>query len=324
MRIEDLICYLQVANDLSITKAAENLHLTQQALSAKMKALEHYYGLSLFETLPSRRGIVLTYAGELLRQSAAQIVALNRRVKNLGQENQADNTIVGDLRFGATNNRTRYFLQEVLAEFHGTYPNVSIRARAGVMHQVERLLLDGAIDLAFGLDAFQSDRIAFTHLADERLLAVIPKSFLPKYWGISPEDENTVAALCQGVMVKQLRGLPLVLFDRGNYLRKLVDDLFQKNEMPAAPIMELNDIDAMLRLANSGVGITFCRELVAAFNDLFYQERCQLLTVPVLDAPAAQFILGYRSNYMIPNFVEHFIFLVQQKIQRYQENRNIP
>lgn len=318
MKIEDLDCFLQVANYLSITKASEGLHISQQALSAKMKSLEQYYGMPLFETLPNRRGIVLTHAGDMLRQSAAQIVALNRRIQNLGFEHQASGNVYGDLRFGATNNRTRYFLQGVIAKFHSIYPNVSIHVRSGVTHQVERLLLDGAIDLALGLDSFQSDRIDFIHLTDERLLLIIPRDFLPLYWNIPLDDEAKIAELRQGVSVKALHGMPLLLFGRENRLRKVIDDILHQNGILSTPCIELNDIDSMLRLANAGIGITFCRELVVGFNDLFQQENCQLFTFPLLEAAPTQFVVGYRSNYVFPSFVEHFISLLQEEIHYYR------
>ncbi len=319
MKIEDLECFLQVANHLSITRASESLHISQQALSAKMKSLEQYYGMPLFETLPNRRGIVLTYAGDLLRQSAAQMIALNRRVQNLGFEHQTSCDVYGDLRFGATNNRIRYFLQGVIAKFHNIYPNVSIHIRSGVTHQVERLLLDGTIDLALGLDSFQSDRVDFIHLIDERLFLIVPQRFLPLYWNIQLDDEEKMKELRQGVSVKSLHNMPLILFGRENRLRKVVDEILHQNDIIASPCIELSDIDSMLRFSNAGIGITFCRELVVGFNDLFMQSGCQLLTFPLVEVPPTQFVIGYRSNYVFPSFVDHFITLIREAIRQYQE-----
>lgn len=321
MQIDDLDCFLQVANSLSITKAAELLHISQQALSAKIKNMEQYYKVPLIETLPNRRGIALTYAGELLRQSAAQIVTLNRRVQNLGYEKHLGSSVYGDLYLGATNNRFRHFLQGPMVQFHSIYPNVTIHARSGMIYQVERMLLDGVIDVAFGLDSFQSEHISTLHLTDERLMVSIPAEFLPHYWGISPDDTQSIARLRRGVPVQQLHGMPLLLFGRENYLRKLIEELFQKNGMTALPVVELGDVDALLRLANAGLGITFCRELVVAFNDLFRQESCKLLSFPVLDAPRTQYVLGTRCNYIAPAFVEHFITIVQEHIRTHQSSR---
>lgn len=317
MKIDDLECFIQVANNLSITKAAEVLHISQQALSAKLKNMEQYYKLPLFETLPNRRGIALTYAGELLRQSASQIVDLNRRVQNLGYESQNRNSIYGDLYIGATSNRLRHFLQAPLIKFHNIYPNVSIHAKSGMSYQVERLLLDGVIDVAFGLDSFQSEHISTFRLIDERLMVNIPLDFLTQYWGISSNDIEAINESKQGISIKNLAGMPLILFGQENYLRKLVENMFQQNGMTALPAVELSDVDAMLRLANAGLGITFCRELVVAFNDLFRHPDCHLLSFPLTGAPITQYAYGVRSNYLFPDFVSHFISMVQDEVSNY-------
>ncbi len=318
MKFEDLEYFIKVADYLNITRAAENLHLSQQALSAKMKKLEDYYGAKLFETLPNRRGLVLTATGELLKASAVQIISLNRSMQNYGFEQQDCCAVSGDLRIGASHYRSRYFLQRVIPDFHKIYPLVTIHISNGASQLLEKKVLNGVIDFALALNTFNVKNIAHINLIDERLFAVIPRKFFPRYLGISEDKLNECEHFRRGISITELQDMPVLLPESDNPTRLAIEALFHKQSMSISPLVEMSDMDSLLKLANSGMGITFGRELLIAYNSLLQSEQCNLVLCPLLEAESVPFAIGYRKDYIPPPFAQYFITLVQSELARYK------
>ena len=79
MNLKSLEYFIEVANDLNITSAAQRLYISQQALSAQIQKLEQYYGVTLFERQPKMR---LTYAGEQLLEGAKKIIKDSEEITN--------------------------------------------------------------------------------------------------------------------------------------------------------------------------------------------------------------------------------------------------
>src|SRR5918911_2565278 len=132
-----------VARHLSFTRAAEELHLTQPAVSTQVKELEGHAGVPLFEQLG--RKIYLTQAGEeMLYQSRAII----RQFREAEEAMQHLKGISGGTLNVAVISAGAYFFSRVLAEFKrrhpGTILNLTVPNRAELLHQ----LADNFTDLA--------------------------------------------------------------------------------------------------------------------------------------------------------------------------------
>lgn len=159
--------FLMVCRTMSITRAAEALHITQPAVSQHIKALEKQYGAALF----SYRGkkLALTQAGRMLcqaartmRQDAAQ---LQKRIASLGGEQPV-------LRFGATLTVGEYAMPPVLARYLKQHPDAQIAMHVADTEQLLRALDDGAIDFAIVEGAFSQSVYDSLLFCTERFLPV--------------------------------------------------------------------------------------------------------------------------------------------------------
>jgi DNA-binding transcriptional LysR family regulator len=152
MDVRFLATFLEVAQTRHFGKAAENLYLTQSAVSARIRLLEEYFNTSLF--IRNRNSIQLTAAGEKLIPYAESLSStLSDARKAL---NEAD---VNYLVCGATPNACELFLNDAIIQMNDNFPDLSIRAEMLNTEQLSRQLHERIIDIAFSTEPLKSDDV---------------------------------------------------------------------------------------------------------------------------------------------------------------------
>jgi DNA-binding transcriptional LysR family regulator len=147
MNTELLRTFLEVAKTRHFGHAAENLFLTQSAVSARVRQLEETIGTPLFTR--ERNNILLTPSGErLLTHAENMLVAWQVALQEVGvPSNQSI-----QLTLGATSNLWDTFLQSVLPKLSNQFPSLYIRTEIDSSQELTRALLGGRVDIAALLD----------------------------------------------------------------------------------------------------------------------------------------------------------------------------
>ncbi|MBR2668010.1 MAG: LysR family transcriptional regulator [Oscillospiraceae bacterium] len=125
--------------------AARELYVTQPAVSQAVQQLEQRLDAKLF--VRGARGVTLTPEGELLYSYARS--ALNLLTAGEGRVSQLDSLDAGELRIGAGDTVTKWFLLPVIEEFHRSYPDVALRITNRTSRETVQLLEEGRIDIGF-------------------------------------------------------------------------------------------------------------------------------------------------------------------------------
>lgn len=137
--------FLAVSDRKSFSQAAQDMYLTQSAVSQHVHSLEAYYGVKLFDRL--NRRIQLTAAGEKLYSYATsmqkQSWETERAMRNLGGE------VRGRLHIGASLTVGEYLLPSRLINFQLLYPGVDITMEVYNTEQIRDLVIDGQVDVGF-------------------------------------------------------------------------------------------------------------------------------------------------------------------------------
>ena len=167
MNIDLLKTFLEVAKTRHFGMAAENLYLTQAAISSRIKQLEEILGVQLFTR--ERHNILLTPAGERLLQHSKNILtAWQVAVQEVGTpEHQSVQFVLG-----GTSNIWDSFLQVVLPEVAATFPDMNLRTEVNSSQELIRALLSGRVDLITVLDQPQNMDIETTCIGQLELLLV--------------------------------------------------------------------------------------------------------------------------------------------------------
>lgn len=155
MDSELLRTFLEVSHTKHFGKAAENLYLTQAAVSTRIRQLESQLGVQLFTRL--RNNIRLTPAGEKLRPLANANLTLVQRIR---QEVAIANNQSQQISIGATPNLWDAFLQHELSRLFGQFPGIAMRAEAHTATTLARQLLERTLDIAITFDAPKIDEVS--------------------------------------------------------------------------------------------------------------------------------------------------------------------
>jgi len=200
-----LVVFNTVARRLSFTKAAQELFITQPAVTKHIRELEEQYKTKLFER--QRNSISLSHAGELLFRHSEDILSLYRKAEF--EINALSSRNSGTLRIGASTTISQYVIPPVLAGFHREFPGIRINLVTGNTEVIEQALIARDIDLGLIEGHSKDPQISYSEfLRDEIVLVCSSKHPLAKRASVSPE---------------QLKTTPLILRERGSGTLEVIE-----------------------------------------------------------------------------------------------------
>lgn len=196
MELRVLRYFLAVAQYQNITKAAQELLISQPTLSRQLAELEAELGVTLF--IRGHRQITLTEAGEYLQARAKEIVQLADQTTT---DLKADQVISGTLALGAGESAGMQRIMTVLSQMIHDYPDIKIRLVSGNAAEMEAALKRGTIDFA----VLMADRALdnYHHLQ-------LPET---ERWGLVLRKDDPLAQK-EAIAPSDLLGLPLLLSEQ--------------------------------------------------------------------------------------------------------------
>ena len=253
--------FLAVAAQGGFHRAAEVLHVSQPAVSARIRALEDSLGASLFVRGGAK--LVLTPAGKMLRPHAEHLL---RAVAQARQAvHQLQPSAGGALRIAAALSVSTYFLPDVLKLYQEAYPKTMVTVRAGNSKQVLAMVLDGEADMGVARSINHPD-VETTALRDDPLVLTG-----------HPRHPNA-----RGVRVRleQVESWPLILYDRGSSDWTLTQGLFRRAGLLPNVVLEVEGIEAAKRMVERRLGLGFLPRIAVA-QEL---SRGALVAVKIVNA----------------------------------------
>lgn len=185
MELRMLRCFLKVAQEGNITKAAALLHISQPALSRTLRQLEEELGVQLF--VRSSHSVALTSEGELLERRAQEMVDLEAKTKmELGIREE----LTGEIGIGTGDLKSFSLLAEWMEEFQHIHPGVKYSLFSGDSGHIKEKLEQGSIDFGLLLTPVNMEEYAWLEMpVKERWGAWVPKQNpLASKQSLSPED----------------------------------------------------------------------------------------------------------------------------------------
>lgn len=173
MTIKQFIIFATVARHLNITRASQELHISQPSVSQHLKLLAEDYNVKLFKK--SKRGIVLTGSGNLfltkLMPILAQLDELKRAFVNESTESQVDSLVIG-----GTYGPSALLLPSLTGVFKRSYPRVELELRSANRPYMERLVLSSEVDIALVTGRPGSSNLVVEPYRKEKLVAFVARN----------------------------------------------------------------------------------------------------------------------------------------------------
>lgn len=285
--IKQLIYFLAIAEEGSITKAADRLHMAQPPLSKQLKMLENELNVNLVER--NTRNLRITEAGKRLQYRAKQILDLTETtIKEL---KDYDGGIHGMLRIGTIASAGDTLLPAKAFSFHQKYPNIRFQIKESNTQEILDMLKNGLIDIGIVRTPIDSEYYDSILFPDEPMVAA---TIGTPFWN---QDQPSIT-------VAELAGKPLLVLNR---YENMIIKSCQKAGFEPEIVGKIDDTRSIILWANTGMGIAIVQrdwpELLNN-NDLKYKEIAE----PLLFTQTA--IVWMKNRYLSSasrHFLETFV-----------------
>ncbi len=227
-----------VAKHKHMTKASEELHISQPAISQSVKKLEEQLGGTLF--LRSNRGMELTEEGKMFFDYVKGALELINNAEN--EFTSFKDLSKGEIKIGCSTTLTKLVLLEALKKFHSDFPNININITNGLTCNLINDLKLGKLDFVI----FNESNIKETNL-DLKKLKELKQGFIYNPTFYKDEINN----------FKDLNNYPLILQKEESNSRKLLDYIALQNNVKLIPKMEVVSQELINEFVNIGLGVGF-------------------------------------------------------------------
>jgi DNA-binding transcriptional LysR family regulator len=287
-----LTTFAAVARHGSLTRAAEELHLSQPAVTQHIAALEHTLGCRLLTR--HGRGVRLTPEGERLlvfhHRVEGSLADLRREIDDM------QTGALGHLSVGAGLTICIFVLPALLAEYRTHHPGIELHVRSGRTQQVLEMVVDEQVDLGLVTSPVRHRAVETIPLYHDRMV-VVARPDHPLADG-GPLDATSLASQ------------RLILFERGSGFRTYLQEVFEGKGVLLHADFELDSIEAIKEMVLAGLGLSVVPEIAVA-REL---AAGMLVTLPLKDWPPME-----RTTSLIrrvdarsrPAAVEAFLALVR-------------
>jgi DNA-binding transcriptional LysR family regulator len=256
--LEELLAFTTVVEQSSLNKASKLLNLSQPALSRKIAKLEHEWGMSLFHRKGKR--LELTKVGH-----EAYIYALEQRqrhhhfLQSVSRFKLSERPIV---HLGASLTTIQTTLPHLITSLMQSFPDIELKLSTGKTHEIVSYLREKKIDIGLVASSIEESGLTCIPLFQDHLELIVPKNH----------------ELASGAVMEDLNGRDMIIFSKGTWYRKLVDDLFGRYGVIPDVRMEIDSFEAIVRL------LPICKSAAllpkSYLRDQLLQDNC-LITVPI-------------------------------------------
>ncbi len=235
--LRQLRVFEAVARQLSYTRAAEELHLTQPAVSMQVRQLEDEIGLPLFEKLG--RQICLTGAGTELHHYSRSI---NRSLQEMEEVMESLKGVSRGRLLVAVASTVNYFAPRLLAGFHQRYPGISLKLDVTNREQLVRLLEANTVDMVLMGQPPEAVDVESEVFMDNPLVVVAP----PEHLLVGEK----------GISLSRLAREIFVMREPGSGTRQAMERFFSKHRIVIRHGMQMTRNEAIKQAVRAGLGLS--------------------------------------------------------------------
>ena len=263
MDIKQMHCFVELSKELNFSRASQNLHMSQPALSKNIQGMEKELKLMLFDR--STRHLQLPTEGEALLPHAKQLLRQMEDFMQVAEEQNQSHA--GTIRFGLPPVIGSSFFPGLIAAFRKKHPEIELTIIEEGSRVVEESLLDGEVDLGVTILPSEPDPFEVTPVIEKKL-----KLVLPIHHPLSKHESVSVA---------ELKNEEFLMFNPGFTLYNQTRDACIEAGFEPDIMLVSSQWDFMMQMVASGNGICILPETICEQAD---REKCAVVDLidPVL------------------------------------------
>ncbi|MDL2294277.1 LysR family transcriptional regulator [Ruminococcaceae bacterium OttesenSCG-928-D13] len=301
--------FIITAEHMSISKAAEAIHISQQGLSSYIRRLESYYQVELFTRKPE---LVLTPAGKTLLEKAVIIdqafEELERELlDNRGKEQEVNVAIITPA--------LRYVREsKLLVQYRDYYPDTLVQMEDLTDEEILKKVVDYSVDIGITNELIEDKRVEYHKLFTQRFVLAISDKALRKY---IPDYPHCIEEFKHGVFLKDFLPVPYYGYPDSYAISRILKTFCEQQGITFATQMKNPSPKSSVQLVALGHGFAI---LVKDRLNVFRKEAKNLglsfhtfpILEPVLDVP---YYLVRRADYTYLPHIQKLMELIQSALK---------
>lgn len=280
--------FYTVAKCGSLTKAADELFISQPAVSQAIKQLETQLGGKLFNRVS--RGMELTEnGGKAIFEYVSAAIALLEKAED--KFSQVNKVAMGSLRISGADTIITHVIMKYIIEFHELYPNVNISFMNSTSHETIEAIKSGKADIGFVNLPISDNGVLFT-------------GQMGKLHDIFVVNEKYKDLLGRKVTLNSLSDYPLLMLEQNTSTRQEFINFTHSLNIDLVPEFELGSLELCVQMAKNGLGVAcVSREFVK--DELEKGELFELDVIPELPVRATGVIInkGKETTFALNEFM---------------------
>jgi DNA-binding transcriptional LysR family regulator len=300
MDFRELQYIVSIAKLQNITRASEEVFVSQPTLSKFVQNLENNLGQPIFRRLGNR--FLLTYAGERYVEKARAILGIKRELDQELSDIIKQN--IGELKIAFPIMRGTYMLPCTLPVFRREFPQVKVTVKEANSDILEGMILEGAIDLAFFALPIRHPDLTYDIIKEEEIVLVMSPAHPLAGAGI-----KKAGCIYPWIDLRELKDEAFIMQLSDQRTRRITDLLFHTMNFEPLVSLEIRNILASVELAASGYGVAFVSETHLRHIALKEKPACFSVGSP---NTMTSFVAAYRKGIYLPNYTQRYIQIVKE------------
>lgn len=314
MNLDFLQTFIKIAQYGNLTKVAEELGISQPAITKQLKVLEQEFGAELLHR--GQKQVSLTQAGTVLELYAQQMVNLIDKAKY--DVSKLHKTVSGKLCIAASTIPGHYILPFIAGEFCQEFPQVHLTFEDGDTDEVIKKVLDKSVHIGAVGDCPGHPQLICRHFFTDRLILIVPASH---QW-----------AKEKHISLKEMKRGTFVWREKGSGTRKSIERILAAQDIDANKLkiaLELGSTESVITAVEAGYGVSFVSKW-SVQNEL-QTGRVKEIEVIGFDGMRDLYFIYLKSD-VVPRTVETFInfansVTIKEKLIKYlnkSETKRLP
>ncbi len=274
--LRQLEIFEKVAASQHVTKAGEELFITQSAVSMAIAELEKFANGPLFERCGRR--LLLNDRGSLILSRVQDVLRQVSTIEHLLIESVGEP--IGVLKVGASTTVGNYLLPAMVAEFTRHYPRAKSLLQVGNTSQIEQAVESGELDLGIIEGPLHAGSLHTAPWRSDELVVIVGKGHP---WTMQKKVSKTMLEQAQWIMR-----------EKGSGTREIFESALQKKDINFTISMELGHTEAIKKAVEAGLGVS-CLSRMAVARELSHEWLIEVNTA--LDLRRNLIILTRNGEY---------------------------
>ncbi|WHY80055.1 LysR family transcriptional regulator [Neobacillus sp. WH10] len=296
---QHLEVFVKVVEKENFSKAAEELHMTQPAVSQYIRTLEESIGTRLLER--SNKYVRLNKAGEIVYHHAKEILALYTKMQSLVDD--LSNKASGPIAIGASYTFGEYILPHIIARMQVQYPLISPSIKIQNTKEIIELVKMHQLDIGIIEGFFKENTLNSEVVSEDKMVIVAP----PGHHLLTEKREKSISDLAEETWI---------LREEGSGTREAAENLFRMYDFTPKKIMEFGSIQLIKESVEAGLGISLLshwaieKELVNGYirmidvKGLPFKRHFSILTHTSYQTKALKTLIETLKGYLASEVIQ--------------------